>query len=51
MIKATLPLIILGVYYLGVAFVIICIIIGITIWAIGCIKELRCKTNRRLNNV
>jgi len=43
LVKVTLPLITLAVYYLGVAFVIICIIIGLTIWTINCIKELREK--------
>ncbi|MBI4681406.1 MAG: hypothetical protein HY753_09465 [Nitrospirae bacterium] len=43
LVKVTLPLIILAVRYLGVAFVIICTIIGLTTWTIGCIKELREK--------
>lgn len=39
LVKTTLPLIILGGYYLGVAFVIICLINGLTIWTISCLKR------------
>jgi len=39
--QVTWKWILLGVYYLGIAFVIICIIIGLTTLVINCIKEKR----------
>lgn len=47
-VQVILPLIIVSFYYLGVAFVIICVIIGLTIWTIGCIKELKERRAKKL---
>jgi hypothetical protein len=45
--QVTREWILLGVYYLCVTFVIICIIIGLTTWTINCIKEVREKRTKR----
>jgi cation transport ATPase len=45
--QVTWKWILLGVYFLSVAFVIICIIIGLTTWTISCIKEVREKRGKR----
>ena len=47
-VQVILPLIIVSFYYLGVAFVIICVIIGLTIWTISCIKELKERRAKKL---
>jgi len=43
LVKVTLSLIALAVYYLGIIFVIICVIFGLTIWTINSIKKLKEK--------
>jgi len=47
LVKVTLSLITLAVYYLGIIFVIICVIFGLSIWTINSIKELREKIIKR----
>ena len=47
LVKVTLSLIALAVYYLGIIFVIICVIFVLTIWTINSIKELREKMTNR----
>jgi len=47
LVKVTLSLIALAVYYLGIIFVIICVIFGLNIWTINNIKELREKMTNR----
>jgi len=46
LVKVTLSFIALAVYYLGIIFVIICVIFGLSIWTINSIKELREKMTK-----